>query len=417
MVYSTSNVARKYTWHQLHNITNSGAEVALNDLTVNGEDATGSSNIVFNGGSFSYDFQLVPADLVNPQQYRITVIGEFRDLKDTVVVTVTQPSFSRFCYFTNHESGAHFVSGDTLRGPVHTNEFFYMAGNPVFLGKVTSSEVYSYNSYYPDATFYTAGWAYWYCVNWSYDNGVDPSLPPDFVGGTEWNVPKIPMPDGIPDNLILAAQNDGIILSNRYNWLNFNSDGTVDIAGHNYWSTNPPDPSTYTTYTLSDYNGVIYADYTSYSAGTDITVEGTVDGQVTVASAGDINIRNDLICADNPGTNPDSDDIIGLVANRDCRLVNNKWDQDRIIQASIMTFYPYGSYTHNFYNQDWNRIRSGMLRLYGGLIEQWRGATASPDGSSYLGYLMDYQWDPRLEEMKPPYYPMVLAFKKVSWWD
>jgi len=392
---SVENVVDKYNRQMVRNIANGAATIALNALTINVEETQSVSNVPMYGGRYSYYIERSDQDAsLSSTQVRATAIGYFNGLVDTVVVLLTRPSFSRFAYFTNHEGNIWFWTGDTIRGPAHTNTYFQMGGRPVFFGKVTSHQVYNAHDPYR-----------------RYPHG---STNPAFFGGTEWRVPRLTMPDEIPEETINAAKNGGIYIKKKHVWMVFHANGTVDIAAKSTSKT--PHAGDYTTYDLSAINGVIYV--TNKSTRPTVRVKGTVNGRVTVATKGTILVTDDLLCADDPRTNPNSDDIIGLVAARDIIVWNNHHDQDRTIQATIMTMNPATAPNKNFWVKNYKNDRYGYLHLYGGLIQQSRGAVGLT-GSYYSrkGYLKDYRWDPRLREQIPPSFPMLLVLRKIAWWD
>ncbi len=392
-----SSVAGKHSEETVRNLANAAANVALNALTVDVQETESVNNASLYNGTYSYFFEREAQDnTLGPTQVRVTAIGNYNSLTDTVVVLLTRPSFSRYAYFTNNENGIYFQTGDTVRGPAHTNGYFYMSGNPVFLGKVTSHLIYSAGSPY-------------------YINPSVPSTSPVFSGGTEWQVPTLTMPTEIPQDLIDASQAGGIYINNVYAWVEFQSDGTVKIAAKS--TSSPPAPGDYTTYNLSSINGVIYVRYTTYTRPTVFT-KGTVNGRVTLASSGTIKVTDNLVCQDNPVTNPASDDMIGITAAKNIIVTNNLADQDRTIQASIMTMNATASTTTNFYVENYSAARYGRLHLYGGLIQQARGAVGLTGTEvTRKGYLKDYRWDSRLQDMAPPYFPMLFVLRKIAWWD
>jgi hypothetical protein len=265
----------------------------------------------------------------------------------------------------------------------------------VFHGKVTSSK--------------------WYNASDPYREHSSIPTNPQFLGGYEWGVDEISMPEEIPSYLINASQNGGIYIECKYAYLKFQADGTVRIAAKN--GGNAPKESDYVTYDLSTINGAIYIHNNSVKPVA--KVEGTVNGEVTVASLGSIEITSDLVYADNPRSNPASDDMIGLVAEDDIVVTENIVDTDRAIQASVMTLNTAVADAKNFYVEDYNKERFGTLNLYGALIQYSRGAigTEGDSTSDRTGYSANYTWDTRLEKKSPPYYPMLAILKKIAWWD
>lgn len=393
------NYVDKYNQYVLRNIANSGANAALNALMLNVESTTGVTNRPWSNGKFSYFFERRTEDArLGPTMIRVTSIAEYLGRKDTISVLLTRPSFSRFAYFTNTEGSIWFAGGDTLTGPTHTNDYFHMSGTPgnqaVFKGKVTSHKVYS--STQPYEKYYS-------------------SSSPEFHSGTEWLVPELKMPNSIPMDVVNAATADGITFSNRYTWIKFQNDSTALVCSKSTYTT--PTAAEYSTYNLSGRNGVIYAKYSASPTSTVVHVEGTVSGKVTVASEGVIKITGNLVCNDNPAANPNSTDIVGLVATRDVVVANNTYLTDRTIQATMMTMNPTTyTYSRNFYVENYSTNTYGYLHVYGGIIQYARGAVGQL-GTPHKGYLKNYKWDPRLKDTKPPSFPMLLALRKIAWYD
>lgn len=144
----------------------------------------------------------------------------------------------------------------------------------------------------------------------------NPGNAPDvFLGGYEAGV-SIPMPTDMTDvqNLALSGNGghptsggDAWNTTSMYNdvlWLEFQSDGSViRYVGE------PKGTAAVDTVSVTDIapDGVLWGTE-------DIHVEGTVNGDLTVYSDGDVIIDDDLVYADNPLTNSASDDMIGLIA-------------------------------------------------------------------------------------------------------
>ena len=110
--------------------------------------------------------------------------------------------------------------------------------------------------------------------------------------------------------------------------------------------------------------------------------------------------------------------MIGMVAAKDIIVYDNHIDQDRTIVGSIMSLNTSSSNSSNFYVDRYNKDRYGDLNLYGGLIQNARGAVGTV-GNQYTrkGYLKDYHWDSRLQKTTPPYFPMLFVLRKIAWWD
>ncbi len=141
-------------------------------------------------------------------------------------------------------------------------------------------------------------------------------------------------------------------------------------------------------------------------------VQGPVTGQVTVAALDDIVVTGDLTYTG--GTS--GTDITGLVAG------NNVWVYHPVtssgnnlsgvtpvyrIEAALLAL------RHSFIVQNWaygsplsTGSASTMLNVTGSIAQKYRGpvATAYSNGTMVSGYRKNYQYDPRLLTLQPPYF-------------
>lgn len=373
---------------QSRNIASSLVDLAITQLNNDITWRTGLTESNYLGGNGtvkvydqSNDNALGPYDLL------LVSDGHYLQQNSEITVLMRRTSYSKYAYFTNTEpSNIYFVSGDSLKGPVHTNGTIHVNGDPVFEGQVTSPN------------------------QWSGSGS------PKFLGGYNFSSSTVQLPTNFTalDNM---ASNGGLQFSNSIK-VQFNSDGTVDVSqqqktwggwtvGYVYsWST----PQ---SYTLSNYNGVITSSQNVY-------VQGDLNGQVTIHSKGNIHITGDLTYADNPLTDPNSTDMLGLVSNNNvivddgAESVNGT--EDLTIQASILA-------SNSFYVQDYNNTyigTRGNLHLLGGIIQNTRGpvGTFTSYGGSITnvsGYSKRYEYDNRLMSRWPPGYPLEDSYSIVSW--
>lgn len=293
---------------------------------------------------------------------------------------------SRYFWFTNTENGVYWIAGDTVWGPIHSNGVLKTNGDPVFYGKVTAHTGINPppTSHGSDAHFYGG-----------YEIGVDVELPTDMTpmetaalsgnggapgsGGADWNEKS---------------------MYNEEVWFEFLSDGDVIRT--------IPSIGVLDTVTLTDIapTGVIQCTE-------NVHVKGELNGQVSIHTDHTIIIENDITYADDPLTNPNSDDILGLVADEDCLIADNpaNW-ADVEIQATIMV--PNGSFgAENFST----RPVSGVLYLTGSVVQDSRGPVGTFTHSVTHGFSKRYYYDPRLQSMAAPYYPTIRELHLVSWWE
>ncbi len=377
-VRSAELLSAEYRRTMARNIANSAVYIALRKLREDftwRPDPNPSDPLPLMGGTYT-----IQVDSVDLTELRVTAVGNFWDISREVVVDLRKQSFSRYAYFTKYErmkSGwpIWFVTGDTIRGPLHTNDRMYIYGNPVFLGPVSSP----YNPY-------------------TYGS-------PQFLGGTYFGYPEIELPTDLSPLRYHASQGGWVVDTDSTGtdfWLNFQADGTIKYAFSNStphsWDTFTPPPS---------FNGII-----SVVGSHDLHVQGTVNGRFTVSAEHDIYIEDDVVYAVDPREDPTSDDILGLVAGENVLVADNPANNDNCeIHASIMALNE-SFQAENYYS----RPPSGVLTVLGGIIQVRRG----PVGTFYWGGILsgfrkNYIYDGRLLVQSPPYFPVYDENQVVSW--
>ena len=132
-------------------------------------------------------------------------------------------------------------------------------------------------------------------------------------------------------------------------------------------------------------------------------IQGTVDGQVNVASKDDIVVTGDLKASDITST-----DIIGLTAGNCVWVyhpINSSGDNlssstVNTIQAAIL------SLRHSFLVENWNQGNPlGTLNVTGAIAQKFRGPVGTGSGTSIsTGYYKNYVYDGRLAYLQPPYF-------------
>jgi len=324
----------------------------------------------------------------------LTAKGTYQGETVEIVIKTKRREFSRYSYFTVSEPTIYFTTGDTLNGPVHTNDEFHIDGAPVFNGKVTSPN------------------------DWVASNGDQDDHNPQFNGGQNFNADKIDLPVEVPD-LADAASNNGLRFNSSIKATFNSSDSTVSISTGNKsgggwsrrcWCYQPPSYnwSSPVKYSLdSDVkNGVI-------SASGDIQVEGTVNGDVSLHSESKVEVMGNLKYEDDPRDGK-SNDFLGIVSEGNVVVDENAHeangpgdDKDVEIHASIMALG--NSFEVEGYNDGEAR---GQLKLLGGLIQRERGPVGLTSGSGYKKF---YSYDERFLGRAPRGFPPSDIYEFVSW--
>lgn len=289
---------------------------------------------------------------------------------------------SRYFWFTNNEGYVYWITADTVWGPIHTNSVLRTSGSPVFYGKVTA-----YRGIAPNPTrrgskakFY-GGW----------EVGIYNEIPTDMT----------PLINAATAGNGSAPINTKCIYDKPTSF-EFLSDGNVIRVV----DSDPPD-----TVLLTDIapTGVIYSTK-------DVRVKGVLNGQLTIYSTDDIWIDDDIIYANDPNADPNSDDILGLIANDKVIVTDNEPNNNDInIQACVMAVNSY--FTAQNYG---GRPIAGVLRLTGSIVQNRRGGVGTFSrwtNSITHGFSKRYRFDSRLALLSAPYYPYVRNLHLVSWWE
>jgi len=360
---------------QAHDIAVSGANIGANAVFLTPTWRSTISDVAFAGGEFT-----VRGENYGGNQVRIVSIGTYEKRKDTVIVILGPSTYAKFAYYSVVEGGNPWVTGDTIRGPFHTQGKVNITGIPVFYGKVTTR--LGTNPKKTSAKFYGG-----------YQSSVDLPLPTDFT------------------NLIAAANSGGQVLANGDLWLKFDGDSVG-------WKTAAGDPYASVLTSAFASNGVIMAQSGN------VHVEGRVSGHVTVSALGSSGLSKGNIFIDDDiqyTTDPrygSSNDMLGLIANNNVFITENAANNNSvIIQAAILCR------TGGFSAQNANtRPPSGVIDLLGGIVQYEKSAVGQYTISGGVvtvvhGFNKSYKYDDRFMFDVPPLYPATGGYETMSWYE
>ncbi len=363
-----SGIERTYRWLRFQNPPPGGSE-----------PFTHYDNASAGGGAYTV---IVDPDDANPstylKKYRIISVGRVADVERTIEIETEATTFNRYAYLTGDEGGTiWFNTGDLIEGPLHSNDRISIVGNPVFMGKVSSSS----NSF----------------------NQGNP-YNPVFQQGFHLGVPPVnfPTPQEVLDNYV-AVNASGPTLTidarfGRRSRVEFNQDGTLtyNVWHYNWWGQLIPDIVDEVV-NIADVNGMVYVDG-------DVRVSGIVNGNVTVIATDDIIITDDIVyeASDSQGKPLDNcDDMLGLVSHRDIIVANNSNNRDDVvINGALLALGD--SFTVQNYNSGSPR---GDLTIWGSLSQRVRGPVGTFGSFGTTGYRKDYHYDSRFLNSAPPYFP------------
>lgn len=381
---AVKNYSIYYTSASVHNMAASAANVAANQIFFTPNWRDGYSNVPFAGGTYSVQVK----DLTN-RRIQITAratttgpdaeTGEYENKTATIVIVMQPSSFSKFAYYSVVEGGIYWITGDTVRGPFHTQSKLSVSGDPVFYGKVTTK---------------------------SGLQKMPSTSKPKFFGGFQSGV-SINLPSDMSP-LKAAAQSGGKYFSSGADvYLTFNADGTVTYQE----GASPPVTELLSTFAP---NGVIFGENTN------IRMKGTLKGRVTVSTTGssglgkgNVYLEDDIVYSKNP-TDPDCDDMLGIAVDNNVIVTDNAANNSNInIHASM--FCRTGGFTAQNYN---TRPVAGTINLVGGIQQYQRGPVGTFSGGSINhGFQKNYNYDLRLMTDLPPFYPTTGSYEILSWYE
>ncbi len=306
-------------------------------------------------------------------------------IRDTIEVTFganAKQSFSLFAWLSNFEGNVFWITGDTVWGRVHSNSMMHMSGSPVFMEKLTTSKGM-------DPKWGTGG-----------NNAI-------FKNGFETGIATIEFPTDLSELFTASTSGGrnyaGDVEVKLYGGTLGNGDGYALVyqGGVQIDSIAMNDPS---------FNGVI-------GGNGRISVSGTLDGQLSIASSTDLYIVDDIFYENRDMKT--SDDVLGLIAETNVMVADNAANSsDCYIDASV--FARDGS----FIVENWSKgTPRGELYLLGSIVHDERGPVGTFRGGGILktGYSKRYRYDERLADpmFRPPCYPgfYTRTHAIAGWWE
>lgn len=372
-------------------LAEAGIDYAIEQLrggVSSGQNSASLGNI----GNYSCTWQRIGST----SQWEIISNGTVGDIQRSVRVELQPDTFARYLYFTDDEHfrwwrwriPVWFITGDALGGPLQTNSHFHISGDPAFSDPNFHKSVKSEDDF---ITYMNGGWP----IN-STSSSNPPYDNPTFQEGLQLGEDRAPFPSKALD-LRTAAVQQGLMLTGPTTIV-FRDDGTMDVTNpHRGWTNeNMPLPE----------NGALFVN------GGDLTVSGTLNGQLSMGTNRNIIIANNITYNSDPRANPNSTDTLGLIAERDV-IISRYAPQDVEVDASIMALG--NSFTVERW---WRGPAKGTLTVFGGIIQDYRGpvGTFNPRTNTKVsGYTKDYQYDARLMTNPPPFYPTTGDYVIVSW--
>jgi hypothetical protein len=362
-----------------HNLAVSAANLACNEIFLDDTWDEGIPKTNFLNGEIQASMNVL--DKVKNIR-KLTVSGTFGGITKTAEVLFQPSKFSKFAYYSMSEGGTIWWTGnDTIWGPFHTQDYMRVHQHPVFFGKATTKQslIYFTDQNTDEPRFFGG-----------FDQGVDVSLPTDGL-----------------DPLKTSAQTDGLYFSGKDTvYITFDEDSIK----YRY-SYSGKDSVKYLPSIAP--GGVIFAEDAI------IRLKGVVEGQYSIAcsgtgSKGTIYLDNDITYKTDPLINPNTTDLLGIIAKNSVLITDNIPNKTNInINASI--YCEDGGFGAQNYN---TRPISGNINLVGGIIQNTRHAVGTFGKSGIIsGFAKRYRYDERFMLISPPMFPGTGGLEIVSWYE
>jgi hypothetical protein len=288
-----------------------------------------------------------------------------------------------------------FATGDTINGPVFSNDGFYICGSPNFESTVESSDSYA-TANYPN---------YWYGLGAPYSCTNNPTFAAPVAPAT--TNPSYVSAQTLPGTgaSLAAAQALGCVITDSGGGVTFTLSGTtLTWTGGTYSTSSGNSSNECSGGTLYPFSGLQSALY--YVNGNVIIKAGaTVNGFLTIAASGNITIQGNIQypAADITGSPTyDTKDALGLIAGG---FVDITATSATTIDAALL------AQGGSVYAGDWSSPNCSSnpcpnLTIFGSIAQEYRGPVGTVAGGGSCGngcgFIKHYYYDYSLQVLWPP---------------
>jgi hypothetical protein len=282
-------------------------------------------------------------------------------------------AFSSFAQFVDRWDSRVMIHDDAIGGRFHSNSEILIANSrgvkPAFYGKVTTADG----------------------VNTS--SSTRPVRHSEvFLGGLETRVKRISLP-----SRFLPFPTERSVAAHRVQ--RFDADARIRFYGDGSYGWE------YTEAGAPEQRVMLSNEphYLVAAEDVDLHVRGIVNGKLLVYAPEDIVIEDDLIYAEHPASFPESDDYLGLVADRNVVIGDPETTGpgDLTVHAAI---YAKRRFTVSRYSAP----ERATLRMYGSVAAGSLSATEPR-------FRTEIEFDGRLEDARPPGFPVTDRYEVVAW--
>ena len=282
-------------------------------------------------------------------------------------------AFSSFAQFVDRWDPNVQIHDDEIDGRFHSNSEIFISRSrgvqPLFHGKVTTARR----------------------VNTSNSERLV-RREDVFLGGLETRVQRIQLP-----RQFVALDDIGDVAAEHVHRFSADAEITFNVDGSFSWAFLNGELSGHRI-RLSDKPHYLLGD-----KGVSLRVSGVVNGKVLVYAPRDIVIGDDLLYADDPRFASDSDDYVGLIADRNVAVAESRLTGpgDLTVHAAILA-------KRRFLVRNYTSRGGGTLHVFGSVAAGSLSAT-EPRFRTRL------EFDPRLGDARPPGFPVTDRYEVVEW--
>lgn len=462
----TSNRAVENMWNYYdstaaHELALSAAYILADTIFWCQNNAAYMGHLNFPNRSFgtnaTYSMSTQPDTVDGDSCILATVKGTYvstlgRNINDTVQILLKPGRFCQYAFFTNDDNGVYWQTGDTMKGPYHTNTRLCIDGTPDFTQSVsTGTGLTAYNNNHPINPILPTQLP---------DAGGDKLICPSYQSGVIINMPSsLASFNSIPATTVISSSDTHSNYAYDV-YFTFNpsgGSGPGQVGFHTQLSTVSGTTVTAVSGGRIPASGDSIVDLSSFgNAGGqglgsvvivkngDVHVTGQMDGKVTFVaeqtntSAGDVtrvstnalynstsgnfdcygangnHSNGNVIIEGNTTYQNTSTDELGLVADNSImvRTSGRSLTSSSVTNIDGALFARQGKIFAQNYG---NGSAMGKLNVLGALAQNVRGPVGLVGGSS--GFSKYYTFDQRFARTltSPPYSPSTGSYNILSW--
>jgi Tfp pilus assembly protein PilX len=369
-----------------------GARFMESNLTIMVSSSTGATNGSGTLGSGTFNYYIVRT---NSSTYCIVSTGTVNQVTRVVsLMDVYQPTYAQYALWSHINNSLVFSQGQAFTGHVHADDELYFnnsGGGPVFHSALTS-----------DTGTYSGS-----ISGIEMDQGLT-------LNSYQGTMADVNFNSGASSLKTLASSGANVEVSGTT---------TITFSGSNVLITNSGKSWNNHSSAIPTSGLLIYVanngTTTGSKSGTIYLEGGTVTGPLTVVSENNMYVENSITYTHNPVTTPSTTDALGLIS-QDSIWVDNGAPTALTIDAAMIATGTSGDGTTGSFGVSNYSTKSptGTLTIYGGIVQNQRGAVATVNGSgvTQTGYSKNYSYDPRFINTPPPDYPTVAGKVNFAQW-